>query len=113
MRKRRNQIITYLDDDELELLRILVKQTGFSQQAYIRSLIKGYVPAERPPPEYHAMTTELRAIGNNINQVAQKAHVLNVIDAQRFDDAFCVLKQALVEIVRAVTLPRKIERKRE
>jgi hemoglobin-like flavoprotein len=64
-----------------------------------------------PPPDYHAMLNELRAIGTNMNQIAQKAHVLNVIDTQRYEAAYTALKQALVEIIKAVTQPRKIERK--
>jgi hypothetical protein len=44
-----------------------------------------------------------------MNQVAQKAHVLNVIDAQRFDDAYAHHKQAIITITDAVMLPRKIE----
>jgi predicted DNA-binding protein len=113
MRKRSIQIIVHLDHDEREELKALVEKSGYSQEAYIRSLIEGYIPADLPPPDYHAMLNELRAIGTNLNQIAQKAHVLNVVDAQRYDAAFSMLKQALVEIVRAVTQPRKIERKRE
>lgn len=110
MRKRSIQIIVHLTPDERERLKMLVKKSGHSQEAYIRSLINGYVPADRPSPAYHDMMNELRAIGNNMNQVAHKAHVLNVIDAKRYDDAFSMLKQTLVTIVKAVTLPRKIER---
>ena len=38
-----------------------------------------------PPPDYYSMMRELHKIGNNLNQIAQKAHVLNVIDVQRYD----------------------------
>lgn len=110
----RNIKITFrLCKSECEQLKKCVKKSGMSQESYLRHLISGYVPAELPPPDYHSMVDKLRAIGNNMNQIAQKAHVLNVIDSQRYDDAFALLKQSLVEIVRAVTLPRKIERKRE
>jgi len=59
------------------------------------------------------MMNELRAIGNNINQIAQKAHVLGVIDSQRYDEGLTVLKQAIIDIVNAVNKPRRIERKKE
>jgi len=81
--------------------------------AYIRSLLDGYIPQPIPPPDYHKMINVLRAIGNNMNQIAQKAHVLNVIDSQRYDEAYSSFKNTLVEIVNAVKLPRKIERKPE
>ena len=110
MRKRSIQIITRLDKSENEHLKKRVKKSGMSQEAYIRHLITGYVPADLPPPDYYAMMNELRAIGTNLNQIAQKAHVLNVVDAKRYDEAFATLKTSLVEIVNAVKRPRKIER---
>lgn len=33
------------------------------------------------------MMQQLYRIGNNLNQIAQKAHTLNVIDVQRYDTA--------------------------
>ena len=110
----RNIKITFrLNKSESEYLRKRVKKSGMSQEAYIRHLITGYMPADVPPPDYYTMTNELRAIGNNLNQVAQKAHVLNVVDVQRYDEAVAILKKTLVEIVNAVKRPRKIERKIE
>jgi hypothetical protein len=50
---------------------------------------------------------ELHGIGNNLNQVAQKAHVLNVVDARRYDEAARALDKAVLDITRAVMLPRK------
>ena len=106
----RNIKITFrLNEQENRKLKIRIKKSGMSQEAYIRHLINGYMPADLPPPDYRAMMNELRTIGRNMNQVAQKAHVLNVIDSRRYDEAFGTLKQSLIEIVKAVTQPRKIE----
>ena len=113
MRKRNNQIILRLNDNEHERFMRIVKKSGLSQSAYLRSLINGYIPTDLPPPDYYKMMNELRAIGNNMNQIAQKAHVLNVIDSKRYDEGFAVLKEAIIEIVNAVNRPRKIERKKE
>ena len=113
MRKRDIQIVTHLDQNERERLRKLVKKSGLSQEAYIRHLINGLLPTDAPPPDYHAMMRELRAIGTNLNQVAQKAHVLNVVDVKRYDEAVAALNKTVVEITNAVMLPRKIERKLE
>jgi len=109
MLKRNRKITFRLTDSEYERFKKRVKKSGVSQEAFIRLLINGYIPTDLPPPEYHAMMNELRAIGNNMNQIAQKAHVLNVIDARRYDEGFDTLKKAIVEIVNAVNLPRKIE----
>jgi len=55
------------------------------------------------------MMRTINGIGNNLNQVAQKAHVLNVIDVQRYEENMAALDRAIIEITNAVMLPRKIE----
>jgi hypothetical protein len=109
MRKRNIQIITRLDKDEYRNLKRWVKKSGLSQEAYVRHLIGGLVPTDAPPPDYYAMMRELHSIGTNLNQIARKAHVLNVIDAKRYDENAAALNRAVVEITNAVMLPRKME----
>ena len=48
-------------------------------------------------------------IGTNLNQIAQKANVLNAIDVKRYDENVAKLNKAIVEITNAVMLPREIE----
>ena len=113
MRKRDKQIIIHLNNGEREQLRKLVKKSGLSQEAYIRHLINGLIPTDAPPPDYHAMMKELHYIGINLNQVAQKAHMLNVVDVKRYYENVALLNKAVVEITNAVMLPRKNEKKTE
>ena len=107
MRKRNIQIIIRLDKDEHRRLCKLVKKSGLSQEAYIRHLIDGVVPNDAPPPDYFSMMKELHGIGNNLNQIAQKAHILNVIDVQRYDGNMRLFNQTIRSITNAVILPRK------
>jgi hypothetical protein len=107
MRKRNIQIIIRLDKEEHRRLCKLVKKSGLSQEAYLRHLINGVVPNDAPPPDYFSMMKELHGIGNNLNQIAQKAHILNVIDVQRYDENMRLFNQAIRKITNAVTLPRK------
>lgn len=81
MRKRNIQIITRLDKNEHQHFQKRVKKSGLSQEAYVRHLINGVVSQDAPPPAYFDFMRELHRVGNNLNQIAQKAHVLNVIDA--------------------------------
>jgi len=113
MRKRNIQIITRLDKTENEHFKKRVKKSGLSQEAYVRALINGVVPTDTPPPDYFTMMKELRHIGVNLNQIAQKANTLNVLDVKRYDDNIVMLNAAVVNITNAVMLPRKIERKIE
>lgn len=109
MRKRNIQIITRLNKEENERFKKRVKKSGLSQEAYIRCLINSLVPTDAPPPDYFTMMRELHAIGNNLNQIAHKAHTLNVLDARRYDDAVTLLNKAVMNISKAVMLPRKLE----
>ncbi|MDL2225039.1 MobC family plasmid mobilization relaxosome protein [Eubacteriales bacterium OttesenSCG-928-M02] len=80
-----------------------------SQSVYLRHLINGVVPNDAPPPDYFSMMRELHGIGNNLNQIAQKAHVLGAIDVQRYDENVKMLHQAIQAITKAVILPRRNE----
>lgn len=51
------------------------------------------------------MARELHAIGSNLNQIARKAHALNVVDAVRYDAEARKLEAALAEIAAAVKEP--------
>ena len=77
-----------------------------SRSAYIRQLITGFISREAPPLDYYAMMRELYRVGNNLNQIAQKAHVLNIIDVQRYDASVREFEQAVNEITAAFVLPQ-------
>jgi len=107
MRKRNVHVQLWLNEKEVDTLNKKARECGYSREAYIRSLLDGYIPRPMPPPDYHAMMRELHAVGNNLNQVAQKAHVLNVIDAGRYDAAVRRFAEVVKTIEEAVILPLK------
>jgi len=90
MSRRRNvQVLIRFDRKEYEDMVKKVNKTGLSRETYIRRLVAGSQPKCRPPREYAEMMEQLYRIGNNLNQVAAKAHTLGVIDAQRYDEEVC------------------------
>jgi hypothetical protein len=109
MRKRNIRYQLWLNEQEAERFNWRVKQSGLSREGYLRQLINNLVPTDAPPPDYFSMMKELRAIGTNLNQIAQKAHVLNVMDVKRYDENIAALNRAVVSITNAVMLPRKME----
>ncbi len=109
MRNRNVHIQFWLNKKEAQALDKLVKKSGLSREAYLRHLINGVVPQDAPPPDYFSMMKELHAIGNNLNQIAQKAHVLNVMDVQLYDENMHLFKEAVRTITNAVLLPRRNE----
>ena len=109
LRKRNVAILFRLNKKEAEALDKKVKKSGLNREAYLRQLISGVVPRDAPPPDYYSMMRELHKIGNNLNQIAQKAHVLNVIDVQRYDQEVRKFNEAVRKITEAVILPEKNE----
>lgn len=81
--KRSFEIKVRLNRKEAEMLDKRVKKSGLSREGYLRHLIGGTLPREAPPADYYAMMQQLYRIGNSRNQIAQKAHTLNVVDEQR------------------------------
>lgn len=112
MRKRNIAILFRLNRKEAEALDKRVKKSGLSREAYLRQLINGFVPRNAPPPDYYSMMRELQRIGNNLNQISQKAHMLNVIDVQRYDQEVRKFRQAVEQITEAVVLPERVEHQR-
>ena len=56
------------------------------------------------------MMRELHYIGNNLNQIAIKAHALNTIDAKHYDDGLRMFEEAVRKILSAVLDPMPMER---
>ena len=109
MRKRNVAILFRLNKKEAEALDKKVKRSGLNREAYLRQLISGVVPRDAPPSDYYSMMRELHQIGNNLNQIAQKAHVLNVVDVQRYDKELRKFNEAVRKITEALILPEKNE----
>ena len=105
MRKRNVAILFRLNRKEAEIL----DKSGLSREAYLRHLISGVVPRDAPPPDYYSMMRELHRIGNNLNQIAQKAHTLNVIDVQRYDRDMRMFEDTVKKITEAVILPEPMK----
>lgn len=55
------------------------------------------------------MMRELHGIGKNLNQIAAKAHTLNALDVQRYDENCRKLDEAVKTITAAVILPRPMK----
>lgn len=108
MTARVRKVTVRLTESELVKLRDLVKRSGYSQEAYLRSIIAKIIPPDKPPSDYHAMVRELSAIGNNLNQIAARANSLGVIDAKRYDEQTEALSVAVAKIGRIVREGRRL-----
>ena len=109
MNSRNIEIKVRLNRKEAESLNKRVRKSRLSREAYLCHLINGSVPRDAPPPDYYSMMRELYHVGNNINQIAQMAHTLKVLDVQRYDTAVREFETAVRKITEAVVLPRPME----
>lgn len=109
MNKRIYEIKVRLAADEMAHLNRLVAASGLPRETYLRMLISGVVPKEAPPPDFWEMMRELHAIGNNMNQIAMKAHSLNAIDAKYYDEGVLLFQTAVQDILSAVLEPIPID----
>lgn len=110
MRERDVLCQFWLTKKEADDFYAIVKQSGLNRSAYLRCLIRGVVPIELPPPDYYRFARELHAIGNNLNQIAMKAHVVGGVDAKRYEETSRSLDKAIKEITQAVFRHKEIER---
>ena len=98
MRKRNNLIQIWLSDDELGKLSTQAAKCGLSRAAFLGQLICGFQPKELPPPDFYPMMRQLYYCGNNLNQIARKAHALGVIDAEKYDEAMKLFRESVMNI---------------
>lgn len=91
-----------LTERDFKLLERRARKCGLTKSAYIRQLLHGYKPREAPPADYHAMTRELKEIGNNMNQVAFMANATGLIDEAGYYENVIQLRDAIKRIEQAV-----------
>ena len=85
------------------------KLTGLSESEVIRTLISNFEPREKPPQEFYDCLKELRAIGNNLNQIARKANSIDIIDKQFYQREARKLNEFILELKKEFLLPKKVE----
>lgn len=80
MRSRTHRIVFYLNDNEYSNLSKNVVLSKYSREAYIRSVLRGYVVKEAPPADYYKMLSKLSRISANLNQLLVVARTKDFID---------------------------------
>lgn len=96
-----------LNETQMARLQSLASKSGLSMSAYVRQLIDGVLPQERPPLDFYKMLTELRYIGNNMNQLTRIAHATGRIDREKFERLTDEIKPLASMLYRYVTEPIK------
>ena len=108
MNRRNHDLHLRLNDDEYQKLNRLVTRSGLSREAYLRQIISGLQPRDLPPKDYYGMMRQLYHCGNALNQIARKAHALNVIDVQKYDEAVELFQETVRQLNRDNVQPEVI-----
>lgn len=72
MRTRNIKKQVWLNKEEATLLKKNSKKVGINESELIRRLITDSVIKEKPDDRFYDTLKELRAIGNNLNQIARR-----------------------------------------
>lgn len=107
MRKRNIRLMVRLNENENKALLKSIEETGMSKEKYIRSLICGSVPKQKPSTDFLDTISQLRRIGNNLNQLAMIAHKTGSIDMIRYKKDIAELNKNILEIREKVLLPEE------
>lgn len=70
-----------LSQKEFDDFNDKVSKTSFTRAKYLRLLMNGFIPPEKPSEDFYIAFKELTGIGNRMNQLAAKANSLGFIDA--------------------------------
>ena len=108
MRKRNNRISVRLSDEEHDIIKSRVESTGLSKEAYIRSILLGNIPKEKPDERFYSAMKDLAGIANNVNQLARKANAFDSTHSRMLQAEAEKWSNFQTEVREAILLPEKM-----
>lgn len=75
MRRRANQVIIRLNDDELALLREKIAGCHLSISEFFRRMLTGSEVKTIPMDVLRDVQKQVRGVGRNVNQIVKLAHI--------------------------------------
>ena len=108
MRKRNRRVQVRLTEQEYRGVLKRVGASGLSQEEYLRQLLRGLVPQDLPPPDYHRFMEELYQVGSLLRQLSHQAQALGAVDDGRCESAVEQFRQLVEEVTAAVISPRRL-----
>ena len=107
MRERNNRMTLRLNDKECQTLKKSSEKVGVPKEVYLRMLIMGTTPKEKPTADFYGVMKELNAIGNSINQIAKVANSKGFINVKAYEENVRKLNAFILEIGKAVFTPER------
>lgn len=91
-----------VNEYEAQMLKIKSAQCGMKEAQYVRELITGCNPTEKPGKEFYDAMRDINRIGVNINQIAAVANATGAIDWEWLLQYTKDLSEKMMEIKRIV-----------
>lgn len=107
MRARNNRMMLRLSDDECQTLKQSSEKVGVPREVYLRMLIMGTQPKEKPSADFYGIMKELNAIGNSLNQIAKVANSKGFINVKAYEENVRKLNGFILEISKVVFTPER------
>ena len=107
MRSRRIKKQIWLSDEEDYIMKCNAESVGMNSSDYIRHLILGYKPKEKPSAQFYEDIKGIRNIGNNINQIARIANARGVVDVPHLKKEIDKLDRLIIELKNEYLRPDK------
>ena len=109
MRGRNIKKQIWLSDDEYYIMKCKSEAVGMNASDYIRHLIVGYKPKEKPSEQFYEDIKSIRMIGNNLNQIARIANAKGIVDVPHLKKEIDKLDQLIIDIKSKYLRPDKEE----
>ncbi len=109
MRSRKIKKQIWLSDEEDYIMKCKSESVGMNASDYIRHLIMGYKPKEKPSENFYEDIKSIRQIGNNINQLVRIANAIGIIDIPHLNKKIEKLDGLIIDIKNKYLKPEKID----
>ena len=108
MRKRNIRVCVRLTDDEYNDAVCRQEKTGYSMEAYMRSILQGMIPREKQDERFFQVMKKLIDIANNVILLAHQVNEFDSEIAWELHVAVQEWNKLIVDVRKAVLLPEKI-----
>ena len=99
--KKEKSMLLRFTAEELSALTQKAKRTHCSREEFCRRILNGATVKEAPSLEVAQVIMELRRIGSNINQIAQRCNGIGIVDTAELRQCVNELRPAATAIVDA------------
>lgn len=109
MSRKELNFILRLSHEEKEKLEKKAEACGYSMSEYIRSLINGIEPREKPDKEFYDALKEIRRIGVNLNQLARHVNTFGYASNRDFRELYDEVSKLILDMKTEYLYPKKLE----